>query len=161
MHNPLFSAYSGEKLELDGVVGEIEKFVSSDETRRYKLFVGTDSEKNGNGTTEFVTAIVIYRVGNGGRYFWKRTEKGPFYILRDRIVQEVLFSLEAGRELVEALRQSEAVKEFHIEIHADIGENGATRTMMQEVIGMIRAYNFEPKTKPESYAASSVADKYT
>lgn len=161
MQSPLFATYAGERLALDEVVGEIEKFVAADPTRRYKLFVGTDSEKDGDGTTEFVTAIVVYRVGNGGRYFWRRTVVGPFYTLRDRIVQEVLFSLEAGRELLKALQQSEAVKGFHIEIHADVGENGETRTMMQDVIGMIRAYNFEPKTKPESYAASSVADKYT
>jgi len=32
--------------------------------------------------------------------------------------------------------------------------------MMQEVIGMVRAYNFEARTKPESYAASKVADRH-
>lgn len=161
MQEPLFTTYDGEKVGLGGIVGEIEKFVAADPTRQYKLFVGTDSDKNGNDTTEFVTAIVVYRVGNGGRYFWRRMEIGPFYTLRDRIVQEVMFSLEAGRELLKALRRADAALGFHVEIHADIGENGETRTMMQEVIGMIRAYNFEPKTKPESCAASSVADKHT
>ena len=32
--------------------------------------------------------------------------------------------------------------------------------MIQEITGMIRANNFEVKTKPESYAASSVADRH-
>jgi len=32
--------------------------------------------------------------------------------------------------------------------------------MMQELLGMIRANNFEARTKPESYAASSVADRH-
>jgi predicted RNase H-related nuclease YkuK (DUF458 family) len=31
---------------------------------------------------------------------------------------------------------------------------------MQEVLGMVRAYNFEARVKPESYAASSVADRH-
>jgi len=32
--------------------------------------------------------------------------------------------------------------------------------MIQEVVGMIRANNFEARTKPESYAASNVADRH-
>ena len=160
MQNPLFTTCNGEKIGLAEIVGEVEKFIAADPNRSYKLFVGTDSEKNGGGATEFVTAIVIYRVGNGGRYFWRRMEIGPFYTLRDRIIQEVMFSLEAGKDLLKALERSASPGEFRVEIHADIGENGETRTMIQEVIGMIRAYNFEPKTKPESYAASSVADRH-
>jgi len=33
--------------------------------------------------------------------------------------------------------------------------------MLQEIIGMIRGSGFEIKTKPESYGASKVADRYT
>jgi predicted RNase H-related nuclease YkuK (DUF458 family) len=32
--------------------------------------------------------------------------------------------------------------------------------MIQEVVAMIRASNFQAKTKPESYAASNVADRH-
>jgi predicted RNase H-related nuclease YkuK (DUF458 family) len=46
-------------------------------------------------------------------------------------------------------------------IHADIGEAGATRDMIREVIGLIVGNGFEPKIKPESFAASCVADRYT
>jgi len=45
-------------------------------------------------------------------------------------------------------------------IHADIGENGATRDMIKEVTGLIRGNGFEPKIKPEAYVASTVADRY-
>jgi predicted RNase H-related nuclease YkuK (DUF458 family) len=33
--------------------------------------------------------------------------------------------------------------------------------VLQELVGLVRANNFEVKTKPESYAASNVADRYT
>ena len=46
-------------------------------------------------------------------------------------------------------------------IHADVGEKGQTRDMVKEVVGLIRGNGFEPKIKPESYAASVVADRYT
>ena len=45
-------------------------------------------------------------------------------------------------------------------IHADIGENGQTRDMIKEVVGLIRGNGFEPKIKPEAYVASCVADRY-
>ena len=45
-------------------------------------------------------------------------------------------------------------------IHADVGENGGTREMIKEVVGLIRGNGFEPKIKPDSFVASGVADKY-
>ena len=46
-------------------------------------------------------------------------------------------------------------------IHADVGEKGVTRDMIREVTGLIRGNGFEPKIKPESFAASNVADRYS
>jgi predicted RNase H-related nuclease YkuK (DUF458 family) len=46
-------------------------------------------------------------------------------------------------------------------IHADVGEQGKTKEMVKEVTGLIRANGFEPKIKPESFAASVIADRYT
>jgi predicted RNase H-related nuclease YkuK (DUF458 family) len=46
-------------------------------------------------------------------------------------------------------------------IHADIGENGATKDMIKEVIGLIKGNGFEPKIKPEAFVASTVADRYS
>ncbi len=46
-------------------------------------------------------------------------------------------------------------------IHADIGENGDTKDMVKEVVGLIRGNGFEPKIKPEAYVATAVADRYT
>jgi len=126
-----------------------------------------------------VTAVVVHRVGNGGRYFWRRTELGKLHTLRDRIIKEVVISLELGKEVLTELKKFSdpaagenpelarpepvewvEIPEWEFEIHADVGENGPTKAMIQEVVGMIRAYNFEPITKPGSYAASNVADRH-
>jgi predicted RNase H-related nuclease YkuK (DUF458 family) len=154
-----FNSSLGIKFNIGQVVQEIVRFMAEDRNRRYKIVIGSDSEGHIEEMMDFVTAIVVHRVGNGGRYFWRRIELPKFHTLRDRIVQEVLLSLEVAKETLIALKTFEAPR-FDFEIHVDIGENGESKSMMQEVIGMIRAYNFEARTKPESYAATNVADRH-
>ncbi len=158
-----FSSSLGLKLAADRVVEEIIRFMSAEPRRRYKVTIGTDSERLSGGRADFVTAIVVHRVGNGGRYFWRRIEMGKFHTLRDRIIKEVVISLDVAKSfltLLERELRDNSALEWDFEIHADIGENGETKVMIQEVVGMIRAYNFEAKTKPGSYAASNVADRH-
>jgi predicted RNase H-related nuclease YkuK (DUF458 family) len=156
----MFNTPFGLKLNIAQMKEEIVRFMKANPQSRYKVVIGTDSEGfEPASSVDFVTAIVIHRVGNGGKYFWRRTELGKFHTLRDRIIQEVMLSLEAAREILDALKTPETPN-FDFEIHADIGENGETKTMIQEVVGMIRANNFEARTKPNSYAASNVADRH-
>lgn len=158
----MFNTPYGLKLTIAQVAEEIIRYMKADDQYRYKIVIGTDSEgfESSSFLVDFVTAIVIQRVGNGGRYFWRRTELGKFHTLRDRIIQEVMLSLEAAKEILTVLKTREQTSSWDFEIHADIGENGETRTMIQEVVGIIRANNFEARTKPESYAASNVADRH-
>lgn len=166
-----FNTSLGLKLNTQQVIAEIIRFMREDDKRRYKIVIGTDSERNNeDNTADFVTAIVVHRVGNGGRYFWRRIdEETKFHTLRDRIINEVLLSLEAAKEVLVILKdfgasnfsaQGGSIPVWDFEIHADVGENGETKTMIAEVVGMIRAYNFEARTKPNSYGASKVADRH-
>src|SRR5665213_2698157 len=152
-----FNSSLGMKITADEVVKEIIVYMRADTTRHYKVTIGTDSELLNTKNADFVTAIVVHRIGNGGRYFWRRFELGKFHTLRDRIIREVLISLEVAKHILTELKKSD-LPDFEFEIHADIGANGPTNAVIQEVMGMIRAHNFEPKMKPESYAASNVAD---
>lgn len=156
----MFNTPFGLKLNIAQMTEEIVRFMKSNPQSHYKVVIGTDSEGfEPSSSVDFVTAIVIHRVGNGGKYFWRRIEKGKFHTLRDRIIQEVMLSLEAAQEILGVLKTPET-PHFDFEIHADIGENGETKTMISEVVGMIRANNFEARTKPNSYAASNVADRH-
>jgi len=155
-----FNTSLGLKLNTRQVIAEIIRFMQEDDKRRYKIIIGTDSARDEDNTADFVTAIIVHRVGNGGRYFWRRIdEEVKFHTLRDRIINEVLLSLEVAKEVLVILKDFGA-SNFDFEIHADVGENGETKTMIAEVVGMIRAYNFEARTKPESYGASKVADRH-
>lgn len=159
MDKLLFNSSFGLKLSPQQIVQTISDFISADPKREYKVIVGTDSEKRSGDLADFVTAIVVHRVGNGGRYFWRHLEAAKIHTLRDRMWKEVILSLEVSKEVV-ALLKTAGLEKCGFEIHVDVGENGETRSMIQELVGAIRANNFEAKTKPESYAASKVADRH-
>jgi uncharacterized protein len=154
-----FNSSLGVQITADEVVKTVVAYMQEEPARRYKVTIGTDSELLSNKNADFVTAIVVHRIGNGGRYFWRRFELGKFHTLRDRIIREVLISLDVAKEVLTALKKS-PLPEFEFEVHADVGMNGPTNAVIQEVMGMIRAHNFEGKMKPESYAASNVADRH-
>jgi len=153
-----FNTPFGIQLNIEAVVAEIIRFMKDDEKRQYKIIIGSDSERKEN-SVDFVTAVIVHRVGNGGRYFWRRMEQPKSPSLRHRIIQEVMYSLEIAQQTLVVLKDSNAPI-FDFEVHVDVGENGETKSMINEVVGMVRAYNFEARTKPESYAASKVADRH-
>jgi uncharacterized protein len=160
VNEEIFNSSFGLKLAIPEVVQEIVRFMQAEPTRKYKVTIGTDSERLADMSADFVSAVVVHRIGNGGRYFWRRFELGKFHTLRDRIIREVVISLDLGKAVLEELKKIEGIPEWSFEIHADVGEHGETRAVIQEVVGMIRAYNFEAITKPGSYAASNVADRH-
>lgn len=159
MLKPLFNSSFGLKLNPEQVVRAISDFIALEPKREYKIIVGSDSEKRPGDKADFVTAVVVHRVGNGGRYFWRHLEAGNIHTLRDRMWQEVLFSIELSKELAVLLKNA-GLEKCAFEVHVDVGENGATKTMIQELVGAVRANNFEAKTKPDSFAASKVADRH-
>lgn len=158
MDNLKFNSYGGIKFTADEVVGEVIDFMNQIPDRAYKVMIGTDSQLYNKTKADFVTAVVVHRLGNGGRYFWRREKLSGFHTLRDRMLREAMMSLDIAKDILASLKSQEA-PEFSFEIHVDVGQNGETKVMIQELVGMIRANNFEVRTKPESYAASSVADK--
>ena len=135
-------------------------FIESAPEYKYRLVIGSDSRtKNGHGV-DFVTAIVIHRIGFGGIYFWKRHLDTKKYVLRSRIYQEAALSLSCAEEFLN-LFKNDGISKYDVEIHVDIGSFGDTKDMINEVVGMIRSYGFNVKTKPASYGASKVADRHT
>lgn len=148
------------KLALKQISQEIIHYISEQPKKNYKVIIGTDSE--GNGRVDFVSAIVVQRVGAGGRYFWQRIYKDNIQSLRHKIYEEANLSLILAQKVLGQLQnrldQDLLTKGF--EIHVDAGENGESREMLKEVVGMIRGNGFNVKTKPEAYCASNVADKH-
>lgn len=148
-----FNSPSKGRLTLKGVISELLSFINEERERDYKIIIGTDS--NGRGSAEFVTAVIVHRVGRGGRYFWIKYKGIGKLVLRQRIYKEVELSLNMAQKLIKK------IPDDNLEIHVDVGQYGETRAMIKEVIGMVRGSGFDCKTKPESYGASHIADKHT
>jgi len=151
-------------LSISQVVREVSSFVDEDPTRFYRLVIGTDSQTrkiNGKAEIDFVTAIVVHRKGRGARYFWKKEKVYREPVLRDKIYTETSMSLDLAHNIVPMLRKEISAVKYDFEIHIDVGPIGPTRDMIKEVVGMVNGNGFTAKTKPESWGASSVADKHT
>lgn len=150
-----FKTAKGLKLSKESLISEIKNFILEDEKSAYKVIVGTDSE-NYNNDTEFISVIVIHRVGCGGRYFWKKTHSKNISELYSRLWKEATLSLDISRELLKFLIKEKL--DFQFEVHLDLGTNGKSKSVIKELINLIKGYGFDVKIKPESYAATKVAD---
>lgn len=155
-------------ISLHEVITAIQKFLEEDPHATYRLLIGTDSHErtytaSGPKQIAAVTAVVIYRIGSGGRYFWQKRTIDGIFTLRDKIYAETLISLEFAHVFVPMVhsRLNGDYPEYDLEIHVDVGERGASREVIKEVVGIVTGHGFIAKTKPESFAASHVADRYT
>ena len=155
-------------ITVDNVMAEIIGYIKEKSDRFYDIIVGCDSPSNEE--PHFPVVVVVLRKGEGGRFFIRKVKYSSsekrFANWKLRILEEVMLSCQLALFLRENFEKKvKALPEFpHYEfryIHADIGENGATKDMIREVIGLIRGNGFEPKIKPESFVASTVADRYT
>ncbi len=156
----MFVSPTHGEVELPQIRQHILTFLSSEPDKKYQIVVGTDSQPHNSAGVDFVTAIVIHRIGSGGIYFWKRVVNKKHYVLRQRMYEEATMSL-AMAETVLTLLHKDGITKYDVEIHVDIGKFGDTREMINEIVGMIRGSGYNVKIKPESYAASKVADRYT
>ncbi|MFW6282993.1 MAG: ribonuclease H-like YkuK family protein [Minisyncoccales bacterium] len=155
------------KIELRDVMNEIKTYMERKPDKFYEITVGCDSPAQEDPF--FPLAIVVRRKGQGGRFFLKKVEykqNDKFKNWRMRILEEVILSCELGNYLREnfeiKLKKSKTKFNYRLEyIHADVGKNGITKDMIKEVVGLIKGNGFKPKIKPDAFAATSVADRYT
>ena len=154
-HSPTYG-----EMDFDEVVERVIKYISEDKNNNYKIIIGTDSELTTDCVADFVTAVVLHRVGLGGIYFWSRLSHNSIHSLRQRMWEEASYSLLLAQRVMEEFRKRNLLN-LNLEIHVDIGKNGDTREMINEIVGMIRGSGFEVKTKPDAFGASNVADRHT
>jgi len=147
------------RLDLEGVIRKISSYMSQVPEAKYRVIIGTDSQVY-NGRVEFVTALIVHRVGSGGIYFWAKRSESREYVLRSRIYEEAFTSLKFAQKFLDESSKN-GIWGYDLEIHVDIGRVGETRAMINEVVGMIRGSGFNVRVKPEAYGASSVADRHT
>jgi len=136
---------------------------------KLKICIGTDSQKKGKGYT-FATAIIIEMKEPMGMLHGKMTYVGrgakvisgvyheKFHIpLKERMLKEVQTSIDVGYHILDLVE----LYEVDMEIHADVNSDpmAGSHVAMKDAIGFITGMGFTCKVKPDSYAASSGADR--
>lgn len=125
------------------------------------ISIGTDSQAQREHYT-FSTAICLYGADNqsGGRFFiWRENRpKCSMTSLIQRITAEVETSVSLG------LQMQEIAPLLDIELHLDVSSSDkreGTSRFSDMLVGYARGAGFVCKVKPDSWAAASVADKYS
>lgn len=160
----MFYSPSKGEVGVEKMISEISDFINEVPNDFYRIVIGSDSQAKRVGKKaeiDFVTAVVVHRQGRGARYFWRKEKQLKSPVLRDKIYTETLMSLACAQEIVPLIRAVVSPTKYDFEIHIDVGPLGPTRDMIKEVVGMVQGNGFKAKTKPDSWGASSVADKHT
>lgn len=155
---PEFISPTFGKLSFENMFTRIIEYIKEGGGQVFNLIIGTDSFLNSE--TLFVSAIIIHKVGHGGRYFYRKIPRRKIDNLRQRIFYETTISIELASIIRERLNEN-GFKKLPVEIHLDVGTNGDTKEIIKEVVGMVTGSGYAAVTKPDSYGASKVADRHS
>lgn len=160
----VFKSLGKGKLSFEGVFSEVLNYIEADKNSSYKISIGTDSQVA--SSTIFVTCIHVHRVGKGAIGFLHKSELiRPIKNLREKIYMETCISLQLAylfdEKKINRIYNALDKKGITFEFHIDIGRKGKTKTLINEMVGMVKGLDFVPKIKPDSFCASCFADRYT
>ena len=132
---------------------ELREFIrgTSEETA---IYVGCDSRQTPDHTV-FVTVVVVHiDSSRGAKIFWNIEKVKKINSLRQRLLSEV------DRAVYTALMISDVVGNRPFEVHLDINPNPNydSNVVVREAIGYVLAQGLKPVVKPNSIAATTVAD---
>ncbi len=151
-------------LTMREAIDRIVDYINQEPNKESDIAIGTDSMTY--TTTQFVLAITVHRLHNGGIFFYKRLNHDKIASLHYKLRQETAISVDAAEILIDEMFDrgidlTEKESNIHFHIHLDIGENGPTKELIQELSGWITALGYDFEIKPDSYAASHIADRYS
>lgn len=161
MKSPTYGAVSMEKM-----VAIVRDYIQSDPNSQYDITIGTDSQNFDK--TKIVMVIAVHRRGRGGIFFYKVTYQKRINNIRQKLTTETQLSLELADTFLEEMEKEfdrsgffYAQDNITYTIHVDAGHDGKTNALIPEITAWVRANGYNVTVKPESYAASSIANKYS
>lgn len=150
------------KLELSQIPEKINEYY--EKMKLYDtpihIIVGTDSQNFDK--TKLVSVIAVYCEGHGGIYFYEIRRIDKIKDIRVKLHVETGESLKITTELVDLLESfPDLFMNTTLSIHIDAGlnPNGKTRELIPELVGWIKSCGYDCETKPESWVASTIADR--
>ncbi|MNI20122.1 hypothetical protein D3C73_735810 [compost metagenome] len=173
IHNMEFTNTTERRIEIDTVFSRIKSFMRREPHATYNLIIGTDGHVH-RGFTKMITGIIIRRE-NRGAWACYRQVIIPREIMsvRDKLSTETSLSEEIACYFDDQKRSQledillpfvyhgAALDNF---IHIDAGHDKAvskTALYVSEMVDRVESLGWLPVIKPDSYAASSYADRYS
>ena len=153
------------KVEFDDIADGLLAFYERNRKydRPFSIVVGTDSQNF--DYTKSVTVIAMVCEGHGGVFYYEVSRVPLMRDVRSKLYAETQASLETMMALIGQLEGSPRYAAMYtscpMSIHVDAGNSpaGKTAELVPEITGWVRSLGYECRVKPESFVASSVADK--
>jgi predicted RNase H-related nuclease YkuK (DUF458 family) len=136
------------------VVPSIEQYVADASATGQAVHIGTDSLQCGR-ETQFVTVVAVLTPHHGGRAAYSQVTVPRMASMRERLFKEVWHSVELGLVLTDKVKG-----ELTIHVDANPNERYMSSRYVQELVGLVLGQGFKVLIKPESWAATHVADHY-
>ena len=128
-----------------------------------QIIIGTDSQNF--DYTKIVSVIAVICEGHGGIFFYEVSRNPLIRDVRTKLHVETNDSLKLTETLVGIMEGDRKYEEMYlscpISIHIDAGNStkGKTRELIPELVGWIRSCGYDCRTKPDSFVASTIADR--
>ena len=153
------------KVSMDEIVNIMNDYYNKNKHygSQFQITIGTDSQNFSD--TKVVIVIAMRCIGHGGIYFYEVMHVNKISDVRMKLNFETQLSLQYANNLLEKLENNNEYSELYLNtdfaIHVDAGKNehGKTKDLIPEIVGWIKACGYECVVKPDSYAASTIADR--
>lgn len=170
--NMEFQNLMEKEMSFAQVFSRIIRFMKINPRGNYRLMVGTDSQVH-HDYTLFITGIVIQNEGKGA---WACIKKEVYTRRMDHLHERISKETSLTEEVVSLFteeRKNEMIDivlpfiyqgaSFTMEGHLDIGagKRNKTKIYVEEMMARIESMGLEPKIKPDSFVASSYANRFT
>ena len=161
----MYRTGSGEAIRFEMIPERMNQFRNATKQfgADYQIIIGTDSQNFSD--TKIVTVIAIVCKGHGGIFFYEVSRKPVIKNVRLKLQVETTDSLITAQRLIELLEENENYRSLYwgspLAIHVDAGnsEQGKTKELIPEIVGWVRACGYNAFTKPDSFVASTIADR--
>lgn len=161
----MFRTGSGKPLTVEEIPERLLQFyeLHKEYDVPMNIIIGTDSQNFSD--TKMVSVVAMVCEGHGGIFVYEIKRLHLISNVRLKLQTETADSLALAQQLVDMLESDAKYHEMYcscpLSIHVDAGnsEKGKTKQLIPELVGWIKSCGYGVKTKPESFVASTIADR--
>jgi predicted RNase H-related nuclease YkuK (DUF458 family) len=127
-------------------------------SKESSVYIGCDSlrfKKNGIWYARYATVVIVHMDSlHGCKVFYNTDITRDYGSLRDRLMSEVNYAIQAAMEIVDVL------DDRSLEVHLDLNNDPKHKSniAVKEAVGWVMGMGFKPVIKPNSFAATHAAD---